>query len=409
MSLPPARITCVRDLGLAGRTSLHVPAVTGSSRPAGAIHTRRLQHQVHKSPQRSRQVRTARTGPRGPAAANWPDDKRFLDKPEDTSTGLTHIGAREYDAALAQFISVDPILSLDLHQSLNGYSYANNSPATYSDPTGQRETCGAYGNSCYEQDYNNDGDRDTTGDDDGSYDRANHSMSGGTEKGGKSAGWNVGRGPDRGIIMIRYYIHTYGAMTIVPGGRPMLLGDDRGPTLDPTAAYRMVLFWNTATGDVVFSVAPSHTMPSERKTISSPRSGPRTVGGPSEMIPANPLLLNHSAFRTLTGKNVIQSHNSDSDELNVSVHGVQPVLPVGAVDNRLVVTADEKSVSVSRSDNAYPDMEVVQYRRNSSARWIAHDSMAHTSGYDAPDGLGGIFFKELDHRTWINGACVKSC
>ncbi|MFZ3544026.1 polymorphic toxin-type HINT domain-containing protein [Streptomyces sp. 4.24] len=94
---------------------------------------------------------------RGPATTSWPDDKRFLDKPEDKSTSLTHIGAREYDAALGQFISVDPILSTDLHQSLNGYSYANNSPATYSDPTGQRETCGAYGNSCNEQDYNNDG------------------------------------------------------------------------------------------------------------------------------------------------------------------------------------------------------------------------------------------------------------
>ncbi|MBT2449511.1 RHS repeat-associated core domain-containing protein [Streptomyces sp. ISL-43] len=73
---------------------------------------------------------------RGPAAANWPEDKRFLDKPEDTSTSLTHIGAREYDAALGQFLSVDPVLSLDQHQSLNGYTYANNSPVTFSDPTG---------------------------------------------------------------------------------------------------------------------------------------------------------------------------------------------------------------------------------------------------------------------------------
>ncbi|AWZ10548.1 RHS repeat-associated core domain-containing protein [Streptomyces sp. ICC4] len=81
---------------------------------------------------------------RGPAAANWPEDKRFLDKPEDIGTGLTHIGAREYDAALGQFLSVDPVLSLDQHQSLNGYTYANNSPVTNSDPTGL-ESCGSYG------------------------------------------------------------------------------------------------------------------------------------------------------------------------------------------------------------------------------------------------------------------------
>ncbi|MGW5418891.1 polymorphic toxin-type HINT domain-containing protein [Streptomyces sp. NPDC003943] len=106
---------------------------------------------------------------RGGSVGTWPTDRGFLDKTADKTTGLTHIGAREYDPVIGQFISVDPLLSMDQHQSLNGYSYANQHPATTSDPTGQRETCGAYGNSCYEQDYNNDGsdnndgDRKTTG------------------------------------------------------------------------------------------------------------------------------------------------------------------------------------------------------------------------------------------------------
>lgn len=86
---------------------------------------------------------------RGTTSGTWPDDKTFLGKPTDTGTNLTHIGAREYDPTLGQFISVDPILSLDQHQSLNGYSYANQHPSTSSDPTGLREVCGAYGNSCY--------------------------------------------------------------------------------------------------------------------------------------------------------------------------------------------------------------------------------------------------------------------
>ncbi|MFE5860585.1 RHS repeat domain-containing protein [Streptomyces virginiae] len=68
----------------------------------------------------SRRYTTPFGSARGPAAANWPEDKRFLDKLEDTGTNLTHIGAREYDAALGQFLSVDPVLSLDQHQSLNG-------------------------------------------------------------------------------------------------------------------------------------------------------------------------------------------------------------------------------------------------------------------------------------------------
>lgn len=73
-----------------------------------------------------------RGNPMGP----WPDDKGFLGKPEDDATGLTHIGARQYDSSTGQFISVDPLLMPEQHQSLNGYSYANNTPVSMSDPTG---------------------------------------------------------------------------------------------------------------------------------------------------------------------------------------------------------------------------------------------------------------------------------
>ncbi|MFI8192149.1 polymorphic toxin-type HINT domain-containing protein [Streptomyces sp. NPDC085946] len=75
-------------------------------------------------------------GVRGTKPTVWPDDKAFLGKPADDATGLTHIGAREYDPAIGQFVSVDPVLALDQHQSLNGYAYGNNSPVTLSDPTG---------------------------------------------------------------------------------------------------------------------------------------------------------------------------------------------------------------------------------------------------------------------------------
>ncbi|MFD3622210.1 RHS repeat-associated core domain-containing protein [Streptomyces sp. NPDC058676] len=73
---------------------------------------------------------------RGTKATAWPDDKAFLGKPADASTGLTHVGAREYDSAIGQFLSVDPMLIPDAPQSLNGYSYADNTPVTSSDPTG---------------------------------------------------------------------------------------------------------------------------------------------------------------------------------------------------------------------------------------------------------------------------------
>ncbi|MGQ5652493.1 polymorphic toxin-type HINT domain-containing protein [Streptomyces sp. EKR5.2] len=72
-----------------------------------------------------------------PLYGPWPDDKGFLGKTSDATTGLTHIGAREYDPTIGQFLSVDPILDTSDAQSLNGYSYADNNPATFSDPTGQ--------------------------------------------------------------------------------------------------------------------------------------------------------------------------------------------------------------------------------------------------------------------------------
>jgi RHS repeat-associated protein len=89
-----------------------------------------------------------------PLYGPWPDDKGFLGKTRDTNTGLTHIGAREYDPSIGQFISVDPLLEADKPQTLNGYSYAAQNPVTYSDPTGTRladcvggwNECGVGGN-----------------------------------------------------------------------------------------------------------------------------------------------------------------------------------------------------------------------------------------------------------------------
>lgn len=74
--------------------------------------------------------------PRG-AAVSWPDNRGFLNKPTDTSTGLTVVGARSYDPVTARFASVDPEFHGEQPQSLNSYSYANNNPLSYSDPTGR--------------------------------------------------------------------------------------------------------------------------------------------------------------------------------------------------------------------------------------------------------------------------------
>lgn len=69
-------------------------------------------------------------------SGTWPDDKGFLGKTEDPGTGLTHLGARQYDAEIGQFTSVDPVLQAELPQTLNGYSYGAQNPVTQADPTG---------------------------------------------------------------------------------------------------------------------------------------------------------------------------------------------------------------------------------------------------------------------------------
>ncbi|GGZ33946.1 RHS repeat domain-containing protein [Streptomyces poonensis] len=69
-------------------------------------------------------------------STGWPGDRGFLGGTSDP-TGYTHLGAREYDPATGRFLSVDPLfLSADPTQH-NAYQYANNNPATFSDPTGQ--------------------------------------------------------------------------------------------------------------------------------------------------------------------------------------------------------------------------------------------------------------------------------
>ncbi|WP_406302322.1 polymorphic toxin-type HINT domain-containing protein [Streptomyces sp. NBC_00885] len=87
--------------------------------------------------------------PRGTQPSNWTGDKGFVGGTNDVSTSLTHLGAREYDPALGRFISVDPLMDLTNAQQLHGYTYSSNNPVSKSDPTGLRETCGAYGNACY--------------------------------------------------------------------------------------------------------------------------------------------------------------------------------------------------------------------------------------------------------------------
>ncbi|KJS59724.1 RHS repeat-associated core domain-containing protein, partial [Streptomyces rubellomurinus] len=84
--------------------------------------------------------------PRGtqPAAGQWAGTKGFVGGSKDDTTGLTNLGARQYDPATGRFISPDPVLDQADPQQWNGYAYSDNNPVNLSDPSGLHpiDSCG---------------------------------------------------------------------------------------------------------------------------------------------------------------------------------------------------------------------------------------------------------------------------
>ncbi|MFJ8364449.1 RHS repeat-associated core domain-containing protein [Streptomyces sp. NPDC093984] len=70
-------------------------------------------------------------------SGTWTAGQRgFVGGTQDDNTGLTNLGAREYDPSIGRFLSPDPILDTGAPQSWNAYDYADDSPVTTSDPSG---------------------------------------------------------------------------------------------------------------------------------------------------------------------------------------------------------------------------------------------------------------------------------
>jgi len=67
-------------------------------------------------------------------AASW-NQHGFVGGTREES-GLTRVGARLYDSSAGRFLSADPVVDNNDPQQLNGYAYSNNSPVTFSDPSG---------------------------------------------------------------------------------------------------------------------------------------------------------------------------------------------------------------------------------------------------------------------------------
>ncbi|KRF39617.1 hypothetical protein ASH01_19930 [Terrabacter sp. Soil811] len=73
------------------------------------------------------------------ATAGWQSFGGFLSgsgATTDALSGLTHLGARDYDPNLGRFLSTDPVLQPDDPSQLAAYGYSGNDPVNHSDPTG---------------------------------------------------------------------------------------------------------------------------------------------------------------------------------------------------------------------------------------------------------------------------------
>jgi RHS repeat-associated protein len=137
---------------------------------------------------------------RGTKPTSWAGDRGFVGGTRDNS-GLTHLGAREYDPALGRFISVDPIMDLADPQQWNPYSYANNTPISAADPTGLKTDCGTGGTwmPCTGSTGGNTGGTKGGGDDEG--DKGGGGTGNNGDNGGGSSGGNNGAGSSSGNVI----------------------------------------------------------------------------------------------------------------------------------------------------------------------------------------------------------------
>ncbi|WP_228022651.1 ricin-type beta-trefoil lectin domain protein [Streptomyces acidicola] len=85
------------------------------------------------------QVRFSKTDPFGVERTehpSWRSQRSYVGGDDDASSGLVHLGAREYDPSLGRFLSADPVLDLADPVQMNGYVYCENNPVTFADPSG---------------------------------------------------------------------------------------------------------------------------------------------------------------------------------------------------------------------------------------------------------------------------------
>jgi RHS repeat-associated protein len=317
---------------------------------------------------------------RGTPPANWPSTRGFVGGYTEQATGLTNLGARDYDAATGKFISVDPLLNKGEPEHLNGYSYAYNTPATLSDPTGlnpmQCMGCGGTGggssppatppapptqNDQYQQ----------------AKDLFWYSP---VAPGAKRVviQTNVkAPGKNYGIIVTRMFIRNETDF--------IFNGDNRGFTLDANAPYRAVVAWDTETGEVAVTVSPSSfdvpdTYPEYGQTGTSSRVSADAWDICDTCL--NSFVKNWNSGTDADGTTRLTLDTSISDGFvpNRLTHQIQ--ITVGQQKNGGLKTFTGEETRVEGT--AYPNIEFIQYRKGEYPRnlgRVSYDSALSATAF----------------------------
>ncbi|MEV0430105.1 RHS repeat-associated core domain-containing protein [Micromonospora sp. NPDC050495] len=333
--------------------------------------------------------RTLPFGAERTAAATWAGDKGFLGGTRD-ATGLTHLGAREYEPTTGRFISVDPVMDASDPQQWNAYGYSNNNPGTYSDPTGlkfEEESWGEYNTRIIKHlakqgkigGGGGGGSRGGGGGGGGGRNPARAAYFGPAAAGDVRRIFAGPKAPGNGLIVATFFIQDKTAA----GG--YLTGDDRGFSTDVNAPYRVAVAWDTDTGEISYTVSASCEAKSgecsPQKEIVGGGANDLTIIGQKDGATDGRLEVEYSGLNSkirccsINGK---LSINFYRDSFPRPVLQSNPWLApkassFGIKDSGSVAARQYRGVEVGLHGDNYPSFQVVQYENNGNQRYLAHD------------------------------------
>ncbi|MEV6802614.1 RHS repeat-associated core domain-containing protein [Micromonospora rifamycinica] len=306
-------------------------------------------------------------------AGTWPTtmDKGFVGGTKD-NTGLTHLGAREYDPSTGRFISVDIIQDLADLQQWNGYAYADNNPSSWSDPGGTciPELCAGgaagyehkpgsrmpgCGKSCNSGSGNSGSGNAGSGNNSSgnTYTNARDTyFTGGVRKGGVRKTYQTdARAPGNGIIVTRLFIQDCKILLVGHG-------DCRDFTDDLDAGARVIVAWDTETGEV--------SITANQSCVTGACKNADQIGEGNDLV-------------------IKESHGSGSAAgLYFKYKGTNSISSFGIIsgEERIDITSGG-DVNVQVDGTGYPSIEIYQYRGGQPTRNLGQDeqSFSHKNSW----------------------------